>query len=94
MFASYSNHPVDGVFHQLTLLKYGKLGIPSPIPRLANQDVVARVLDYVRDPCLKTKDVHVSRVTPKLNGEERVERAQALTYLLKKYEEQVDLLER
>ena len=94
LFASFNNHPVDGVFQQLTSLRYGELSIPFPILRLGNQEVVARALDYMRDLYLQAKDMHMPRSAPKLISDGSAERAQALTTLLKKYEEQVDLLER
>ena len=94
LFASYNNHPVDGVFRQLASLKYGDLSIPFPILRLGNKEVVAQALDYIRDIYLQVKDMSAPRTEPVLGSEESIGRAQTLTSLLKEYEVQVDLLER
>lgn len=94
LFASFNNHPVDGVFQSLTSLKYGDLNIPFPILRLGNQICVERALEYMRDLYKSTKDLPIPRGLPRLGNEASEERAQTLTALLKEYEEQVDLIER
>ncbi len=94
LFTSYNNHPVNGVFEQLTSITYGDLTIPFPILRLGNLESVGEALDYMKGLYLSIKDMHVPRVAPRLGDEESTERARTLTALLKEYEEQVDLLER
>lgn len=94
LFASYNNHPVDGVFAQLTSLVCDDRAIPFPILRLGNQGMVAKALDYIKDLYTQTENLNVPRVAPRLGNGESTERAKTLTALLKEYEEQVDLRER
>lgn len=94
LFASFNNHPVNGVFEQLTSLSYGDLSVPFPILRLGNWDVMGNALEYMKDLYLTTQGLYVPRVAPRLGNEESTERAQTLTSLLKEYEDQVDLMER
>ncbi len=94
LFASFNNHPVDGVFQSLTSLTFGDLPIPFPILRLGNQTCVEKALAYMRDLYESTKGLPVPRGLPRLGDEESTKRAQTLTTLLKEYEERVDLLER
>ena len=94
LFSSFNNHPVNGVFEQLTSLTYGDLTIPFPILRLGNRPIVGAAVRYIRGLYEHTKELNVPRVAPRLGNEESTSRAQTLTELLKEYEEQVDLLER
>lgn len=94
LFASFNNHPVDGVFEQLTALTCGDLDVPFPILRLGNQGRVEEALEYMKRLYHSAKDMHAPRIAPRMGDEESAERAQTLTALLKEYEEQVDLLER
>ncbi|MDO4538922.1 MAG: AAA domain-containing protein, partial [Coriobacteriales bacterium] len=94
LFASFNNHPVDGVYQQLTSLTCGDLNLPFPILRLGNQQVVASALNHMRDLYQQFKDVRIPRRAPRLGDAQGTERAQTLTGLLKEYEEQVELLER
>ena len=94
LFASYNNHPVDGVFQSLTSLTYGDLTIPFPVLRLVNKDRVGSALEYMRDLYERTKDLPVPRGKPRLGDKSGAERAQTLTALLKEYEKQIELIER
>ncbi len=47
LFASYNNHPIDGVFDKLCQLKYHDKPIPFPILRLGNSDKRKEALDYI-----------------------------------------------
>ncbi len=94
LFASFNNHPVDGVFQSLSSLTYGELTIPFPVLRLGNQTRVEQALEYMRDLYQSTKDLPVLRGLPRLGDDASAERAKTLTALLKEYEEQVELVER
>ena len=94
LFASFNNHPVTGVFEQLTSLTYGDLTVPFPVLRLGNLGLVKEALDYIKELYLSVKDMPVQRMAPRLGDEESTERAKTLTSLLREYEDQVDLLER
>ena len=94
LFASYNNHPIDGVFDALTGLMYHGNAIPFPVIRLGNNDKVAEALDYIRVLYEKTKNINVYLTTLTKYKEEQIERTKKLTVLLKKHEEILDLTER
>ena len=94
LFASYNNHPIDGVFNALTGLMYHGNTIPFPVIRLGNNDKVAEALEYIRVLYEKTKNINVYLTTLTKYKEEQIERTKKLTVLLKKHEEILDLTER
>ena len=94
LFASYNNHPIDGVFEALTGLMYHGNIIPFPVIRLGNNDKVVEALDYIRVLYEKTKNINVYLTTLTKYKEEQIERTKKLTVLLKKHEEILDLTER
>ena len=94
LFASYNNHPIDGVFDALTGLMYHGNAIPFPVIRLGNNDKVAEALEYIRILYEKTKNINVYLTTLTKYKEEQIERTKKLTVLLKKHEEILDLTER
>ena len=94
LFASYNNHPIDGVFDALTGLMYHGNAIPFPVIRLGNNDKVAEALEYIRILYEKTKNINVYLTTLTKYKEEQIERTKKLTVLLKKHEEIIDLTER
>lgn len=94
LFASFNNHPVDGVCNALGTITHGDNTVPFPILRIGNQQATLESLNRVRDAYLRIKDMSVSRNAPRFGNEDGAERAKTLTALLKEYERQVDLRER
>lgn len=94
LFASYNNHPIDGVFDALTRLTYRGNTIPFPVIRLGNNDKVAEALEYIRNLYERTKNINVYLTTLTKYKEEQIDRTKKLTVLLKKHEEILDLTER
>jgi len=95
LFTSYNNHPIDGVFEKLSSLEYknGKK-IPFPVVRLGSNDRVKEAIVYIRDLYSRTEHLTVYEKTLDKNKEDRKERAQKLSDLLKRYDEVLDLEER
>ena len=94
LFASYNNHPIDGVVEKLQNLTYRGRTIPFPILRLGNSERTAAALDTIRrlyDQCRKLK---VYEKALDRNHAQRAERARQLTALLERYEKILDLRER
>src|SRR5699024_12812400 len=58
LFASYNNHPIDGVVEKLQNLTYRGRTIPFPILRLGNSERTAAALDTIRQ----------ARKSPRLNS--------------------------
>ena len=94
LITSYNNHPIDGVFDKLTKLKYKDKVIPFPILRLGNNDVIRETISYLNDIIERTKSIKVFDKTLDKNRDSRIERAKALSEILKKYEELLVLKER
>ena len=94
LFASYNNHPINGVFDKLRSLKYKDKTIPFPVLRLGNNEKVKEALVYIKDLCLKVETVKVFDTTLDKRKDDRKFRAKQLTELLKVYEESIDLNER
>ncbi len=44
LFASYNNHPINGVYEKLSTIEYNGKTIPFPILRLGNQEKVKEAL--------------------------------------------------
>ena len=94
LFASYNNHPIDGVVKKLKSLEYKGQKIPFPIVRLGNNDCVERALKEIRQMYEACQRITVYEKTLDRNHEQRVERAKRLTELLERYDEILDLQER
>ncbi len=94
LFASYNNHPINGVFEKLSNMEYHGKRIPFPILRLGNMDKVKESLEYIIGLYEETKEVKVYSGTLDRNKDDRVERAKKLALLLKRYEDLLDLKER
>ena len=94
LFASYNNHPIDGVFDKLTSLKYDERTIPFPILRLGNNEKVRDAIRYIQTIYNKIKDLTVYEKTLDRNRDYRIERAKQLSQALKQYEELLELKER
>lgn len=94
LFASYNNVPIDGVFKTLTNLKYNNKKIPFPVLRLGNNDKVKAAINYIKKLYETSKDIPVYGDTLGKRKDDRKERANKLSNLLKTYEDILDLKER
>jgi hypothetical protein len=94
LFASYNNHPVDGVFHDLAGMRLGQDTIPFPILRLGNRKRMEEALDYMRELYEATKDLTLSRRAPRFEKPDDKSKSERLSQLLAEYEERVELEER
>ena len=94
LFSSYNNHPIDGVFSKLQNLKckYGR--IPFPIVRLGNREKVEEALVYMRNLYYDVKKIRVLEENLEKNKMRETEKVHALSELLKKYEELIELHEK
>lgn len=94
LFASYNNHPINGVFEKLSQMEYRGRRIPFPILRLGNRDKLKEALEYIRRLHKQTKDITVFSSTLDRNKTDRKRRARQLSSLLESYEELLELQER
>lgn len=95
LFASYNNHPIDGVFDMLRNIPYrGRENVAFPIVRLGNDEKVAEALDYIKALYEKTKKLKIFDSTLKRNKDDRAVRTKKLTELLHRHEEKLELLEK
>lgn len=95
LFASYNNHPIDGVFDMLRNIPYrGRENVAFPIVRLGNDEKVAEALDYIKALYEKTKKLKIFDSTLKRNKDDRSVRTKKLTELLHRHEEKLELLEK
>ena len=95
LFASYNNHPIDGVCDKLKSIPYRNKGmIPFPIIRLGNDKCVLQALDDIRDLYKRTKDISIFDSTLEKNKDDKTRRTEKLTKLLQRHEERIELKER
>ncbi len=94
LFASYNNHPINGVFDKLRNLKYNDRTIPFPVLRLGNTEKVKESLQYMRELYARVESISVFDKTLDKRKDDRKERAKQLTELLKVYEDSIELNER
>ena len=94
LFSSYNNHPIDGVFAELTRQYYHNRRIPFPILRIGNRSVTANALNYIRDLMEQTETLTVYESTLDKNKAEKSEQTKRLSELLARHEELLDLHER
>ncbi|SHN64564.1 Protein of unknown function [Butyrivibrio hungatei DSM 14810] len=94
LFASYNNHPINGVFDKLTNLKYSDSLIPFPVLRLGNLDKVKEAVQYIRELYSRVETIDVFDKILDKRKDDRKERAKRLTDLLKLYEDYIELNER
>lgn len=94
LISSYNNHPVDEIYQKLSHLKYKGKDIPFPIIRLGNGDKLKETVKQMRSLYDFTSSMRVydSSLTKKKNDEEH--RTKALSDMLHKYEEKLDMSER
>lgn len=94
LFASYNNHPINGVFDKLRSLEYHGKTIPFPVLRLGNVEKVKESILYMRSLMHQVEDITVYDKTLDKRKDDRKDRAKRLTRLLEIYEESIDLTER
>ena len=94
LFASYNNHPIEGVCEKLMHLQYRGETIPFPILRLGNRDKVKEAILYIRRMYEQTRNIRIFEGTLDRNKDDRKQRARKLSELLKKYDELLDYQER
>lgn len=94
LFASYNNHPINGVYEKLSQMQYHGKTIPFPILRLGNQEKVKEALVTIGRLYDSVRNVKVFEGTLDRNKDDRKKRARRLSELLKRYEELLDLKER
>lgn len=94
LISSYNNHPVDEIYQKLSHLKYKSNDIPFPIIRLGNGDKLKEAIKQIRHLFEITASMKVfdSSLNRKKNDEEH--KTKALSDLLRKYEEKLDMTER
>lgn len=94
LFSSYNNHPIDSVVESLNKLKYRGQNIPFPIIRLGNNDKVNEAIEYIRSLREQVREMNIYESTLDKYREQKIDRMEQLTALLKKYTEIVELQER
>lgn len=94
LISSYNNHPVDEIYQKLSHLKYKGNDIPFPIIRLGNGKKLKEAIKQMRHLFEITASMKVfdSSLNRKKNDEEH--KTKALSDLLRKYEEKLDMNER
>lgn len=94
LFASYNNHPIDGVCEKLQNMSNGNKGaIPFPIIRLGSDEKVGQALDYIKHLYECTKNINIFENALEKRKSDRIERTRRLTAMLQNYEERIRLLE-
>ncbi|MCM1569719.1 MAG: AAA domain-containing protein [Roseburia sp.] len=94
LFASYNNHPIDGVCDKLQHIPYGNKGdIPFPIIRLGSDERVLQALKDIKELYENTKDIRIYDGMLEKKKTDRISRTRQLTTLLQRYEERLRLLE-
>lgn len=94
LFTSYNNHPINGVFDKLSSMEYKGKKIPFPVLRLGNIDKMKEAIEHIKNLYRQVEDIHVYESTLDKNKDDRIERSNKLSNLLKRYEEIIDLKER
>lgn len=94
LFASYNNHPINGVFDKLKGLKYAGKKIPFPVLRLGNTDKLQEAIEYIKQVYTQAQSITVYESTLDKKRDDRIQRAKQLSNLLRRYEEVLDLKER
>ena len=82
LFASYNNHPINGVYEKLSQMQYHGKTIPFPILRLGNHDKVKEALVTIGKLYDSVKNVKVFEGTLDRNKDDRKKRARRLSELL------------
>lgn len=95
LFASYNNHPIDGVCSKLRTISYrGDRVVPFPMIRLGNDEKVLEALEEMGRLYEQVKDITIYDSTLERNKGDKVKRTKQLSELLARHEERLELLER
>lgn len=94
LFASYNNHPINGVFEKLTDIEYKGRKILFPVLRVGNMDKLKEAIQYIKAVYLQAQKINIYESTLDRKKGDRIERAKKLSNLLKRYEDVLDLKER
>ena len=94
LFASYNNHPINGVFDKLSQMKYRDKTIPFPVLRLGNMKKVEEAIVYIKEVYERAKKIQVFEDTLDRRKDDRALRAKQLSNLLKQYEDVLELRDR
>lgn len=94
LFASYNNHPIDGVVEQLRKLTYRGKPIPFPVVRLGNNEMVQNALRHIREMYESVREIPIYESSLERKKVTKVEHTQQLTELLERYEKILDLQKR
>lgn len=94
LFASYNNHPINGVFEKLSEMKYRDKIIPFPVLRLGNVEKVKEAITYIKEVYERVKKIQVFEETLDRRKDDRALRAKQLSNLLKQYEDVLELRDR
>ena len=94
LFSSYNNHPIDGVFKDLSSISYNGRTVPFPILRLGKNEKVWEATEYIKELYKRTESLAVFDKTLERDKDSRTERTKRLAELLKKHEERLELYER
>lgn len=94
LFASYNNHPINGVFNTLKSIEYSGKIIPFPVLRLGNIDKLQEAIEYIKNVYSQVQSITVYESTLDKRRDDRTQRAKQLSNLLRRYEEVLDLKER
>lgn len=94
LFASFNNHPVDGVFKALRSFTRRGEPLPLPVLRLGDRKRVLQALGYMRELYERVADLPVMEADLRMTQAQEQQRARQLTELLRDYEESLDLRER
>ncbi len=94
LFASYNNHPINGVFEKLLNMEYRGRKILFPVLRLGNVDKMKEAITHIKNVYRQAQAITVFESTLDKKKDDRIERAKKLSSLLKKYEDVLDLKER
>lgn len=95
LFASYNNHPIDGVCEKLKNIAYHNKGmIPFPVIRLGNDEMVLKALEDMKRLYEQTNPIRIYDSTLERNRDDKIENTKRLTALLHRHEKRLELLER
>lgn len=85
LFASYNNHPIDGVYNALANLSYRGNTIPFPVLRLGNNEKVKEAAGIIKKLLQAVEGVKLYPKTLSKYRENQIERSRQLTELLDRY---------
>ena len=78
LFASYNNHPINGVYEKLSAIKYHGRNIPFPILRLGNNEKVKEALITMKRLYEEVKNIKVFERTLDRNKDDRKKTCEAV----------------